>query len=96
MPSIEAVKPKYDVISGPKVTEKIYYHNRRISKDKGTDTEKDAEKENKKKEKEIETGKKPVPKDEVAKKEEVTLVLMFLPSISPLLQFPNSDSAYIS
>ncbi|OBT64627.1 hypothetical protein VE03_06378 [Pseudogymnoascus sp. 23342-1-I1] len=55
-------KPKYK-----------YYQTRRVSRDKATATatEKDAEKEKKKKEEEAETAKKAVPKDEIAKKEEL-------------------------
>lgn len=60
------LKPNYSFIN-----EKRYHHNRRVSKNKATDTEKDAEKGNKNKGQKAETAKKPVPKDEIAKKEEV-------------------------
>ncbi|KFX95345.1 hypothetical protein O988_05835 [Pseudogymnoascus sp. VKM F-3808] len=74
LPSGDADKdprPKYNLINGSKVNEKRYYQNRRVSKDKVTSTEKDAEKESNKKEGKDGTGKKPVPKDEIAKKEEL-------------------------
>lgn len=69
MPSGDAdkdLKPKYSFIN-----ETRYHHNRRASKNKATDTEKDAEKGNKNKEQKAEAAKKSVPKDEIAKKEEV-------------------------
>lgn len=69
--------PSGDADKGPKLKYK-HYHNRRVSRDKVTDTEKDAEKGNKKKEGEVETEKKAVPKDEIAKKEEVTTLFLSL------------------
>lgn len=65
--------PSGDADKGPKPKYK-HYQYRRVPRDKATDTEKDAEKEKEKekKEEEAETPKKAVPKDEVAKKEEVT------------------------
>lgn len=63
--------PSGDADKGPKPKYK-HYQYRRVSRDKATDTEKDAEKENKKKEEEAEAAKNEVPKDEIAKKEEVT------------------------
>lgn len=74
MPSGDAdkgLKPKYNFINDSRLYEKRYYQNRRVSRDKVTDTGKDDEKGNKQKEREAETGKKVVPKDEIAKKEEV-------------------------
>jgi hypothetical protein len=73
-------RPKYNLINGSKVNETRYYQNRRVSKDKVNNTEKDAKKENNKNGGKAGTGKKPVPKDEIAKKEEVLPTLCLLPS----------------
>ncbi|KFY71734.1 hypothetical protein V499_08087 [Pseudogymnoascus sp. VKM F-103] len=73
LPSGDANKelnPKCNFIDNSKLNEKRYYQNRRVSKDKVTDTKKDAEKGNKEKERRAEALKKAVPKDEIAKKEE--------------------------
>jgi hypothetical protein len=67
----KGLKPKYNFIDGSKLNERRYYQNRRVSRDKVTDTKKDAEKGNTEKKREAEAPKKAVPKDEIAKKEEV-------------------------
>lgn len=80
MPSGEAdgvPKPKYNVINGSRLGEKRCYQSRRISKELGTYKEKGSQKENKTKGKEIGKGKWAVPKDEIAKKEEVIPTPMF-------------------
>lgn len=74
----KGLKPKYNFINDSRLYEKRYYQNRRVSRDKVTDTGKDDEKGNKQKEREAETGKKVVPKEEIAKKEEVPPSPMFL------------------
>ncbi|KFY29794.1 hypothetical protein V493_02241 [Pseudogymnoascus sp. VKM F-4281 (FW-2241)] len=61
----KGLKPKYSFIN-----EKRYYQNRRVSRDKATDTEKKVEKGDQNKEPEVDTAKMAVPKDEIAKKEE--------------------------
>ncbi|OBT86472.1 hypothetical protein VE02_05331 [Pseudogymnoascus sp. 03VT05] len=65
----KGLTPKYNFIDGSKLNEKRYYQNRRVSRDKFTDTKKDDEKGNKK-DQGAEAVKKAVPKDEIAKKEE--------------------------
>lgn len=67
----KGLRPKYNFIDGSKLNERRYYQNRRVSRDKVTDTKKDAAKGEKEKEREDEAPKKAVPKGEVAKKEEV-------------------------
>ncbi|KFY33296.1 hypothetical protein V494_07752 [Pseudogymnoascus sp. VKM F-4513 (FW-928)] len=62
----KGLKPKYSFVN-----EKAYHQNKRVSKDKATNTEKGTDNGNKKKGGGAETAKKPVPKDEIAKKEEL-------------------------
>lgn len=84
-PTITRRLPSGDADKGSKPKYK-HYQSRRVSRDKAPGTEKTPEKENKK-EGVAETAKKAVPKDEIAKKEEVAPPLCSCHSLSP-----NSDS----